>query len=338
MNYDRFSVDFATNLRQYDCVDRSATNLTELWWDSEKERLFRLWCALENRSFSKSSDYERHRALCAMMTQLTGHPVKRHCRDFLQAHFSISLPINEANCDEIWRMTADALMREPRSVRDLLDDNVRLLQRTDAPSNGIVPILDASLLLELNAPDCKAWQAKGHEILDDYAACGCDTVYLSLGDRYSFVKPNPYSITQVLKTCGRSDEENDLMRSQTLRFLCAECKARGWRIILAAEEACELGLLLSYVQDEVGLPTVYVRAKRMRADMLLFSAMAMSVFPLLCLADYPSDGELEGAIEHYAARYPIDMLSVACGGDPKNRASDRARFNEILNKWREKYD
>ncbi len=338
MNCDRFSVDFATNLWKYDRADRSATNLTELWWDAEKERLFRLWCSFEGKQFLKMSDYERHYALCSMMPLLTGHPVKRRCRDFLQTHFSCSLPINKDTCDEIWRLTADALMKEPRTVLDLLDDDVRLIWREETPPEGIVPILDAHVLVELTAPNCKSWQAKGHEVLDAYAACGCDTVYLSLGDKYSFVKPDPYHVTQVLKSRGRSEEENNLMLSQTLRFLCAECNSRAWRIILFAESVRDAEMLLYYAEDEVGLPTVYLREKKMCTGMLVFPTRSMRVFPLFCLADYPSDGEMEVALEHYAARYPIDMLSVACGGDPKNRASDRARFDTILNKWREKHD
>ncbi|MBQ9761271.1 MAG: hypothetical protein IJW16_07985, partial [Clostridia bacterium] len=321
-----------------DHCSRSATNLTQLWWDAEKESLIGLWCVDKGIRRTSCSDYDRHRILCSMMSQLTGHPVKRHCRDFLQMHFSCDLPVNEENCDEIWRITADALMRESCSVRDILDTDVRLLWKEHTPPpGGIIPVLDAELLFSLDCNDWDTWQDAARAVLDRFTAHGCSLAYFSVGSSCPFVKPDLYHVVQALKNKKRSVEEYALLRTQILRFLCEECQKREWALVLNGSTLPHL----TYASEEVGLPVVYLmRSEEMLgAELSLVSdIVSKPIRPLLCLSDYPSDGELEAVLDRIAARYPIGMLSVTCGGDPKNRASDRARLNEVLEKWRKKYD
>ena len=338
---ERFAYDFC-RLTGNDRLFQNASNLTELWWDEDKQNLLNLVGMTTGEQIERFSDYEKFRALCRLMPMLDGHPIKHRCKDFLTRYFACDLPMDEANCDEIWQMTAQELLLHPRCVADLVDSPVGLLWEVDArPKNlpkSIRPILCAERLMSLSAPDWRTWIDFANDELDAFATCGCDRVYIRFCDDFRFETPNLYRVEQTLKALDKKGKICDLLLCQVVRFLCEACAARGWSLQIEVEDcADEVLLLLNYAEQAVGLPRiVWSTANAKTRDGMLafaFRAHKNSVLPILNGADHPSDGELSDAMQAWAARYPAGMLSYSCGGSLIDVVSDRRRF-EMLEKWR----
>lgn len=335
-----FAYDYA-KISDFARAFQNASDLTALWWDDEKQSVFNLWCMTVGKERPRASDFDRFRALCEMMPMLVGHPVQRHCADFLKQYFQCEIPMDEAHCDEIWRMTADALLLQPKRAVDLFDEPIGLLWESEELPHGLPnhmqPILPAERLMNLHAPDWKAWCRIADAELDAFAACGCNRAVVRLHDDFHFEAPNLYRVEQILQLPNKKIAKSDLLLTQVVRYLSEACAARHWMLQLEIGDcAIDAAILLSYVEDTVGLPTLLwsTPSARTRDKMLAFASRERKnpILPILCLADYPSDRELADALTAYAARYPIGMLSYATGTDLSNVASERQRLLTMIEK------
>ena len=333
-----FEEDYGT-LWSTDVLFSPASNITELWWDEEMQALLNLHLASHPQE-KITSDYEKFRFLCERMPYLKGHPVSRHCRDFLHRYFACDLPMETDTCEAIWAHCADVLQTEPRSVSDLFSKHkpMRLLWSGDGlpeACGGIIPIPTDHVLLPRGAVTWQKWLDECTKTLDRFAACGADRVYMELQDDYVFCAPDPYHVGVAAEKERRSHEDNCILVSQLFRHLSVYCQRNQWAIYLSVG-ACggEAVKLLSYAEGTVGLSRVLWSTENhtTRDTLTAFAKRPHSVpvLPVIRLCDHPSDVELTAAIEAYAARYPTDLLRFACGGDLRHAEAERTRLYSLM--------
>ena len=310
---------------QADCV---ASNFTQLFWNSERERLFSWWVLAMGKQNVAPSDYDRLFLLCEMMSAPDGNPLKKSCERILREYLGIALPLNPTYCDAIWRESAEKLLLNPISPL-MLSSNVAVLD--------VREICSAETLLEIDETELAAWQETLSARMEQKNGEGFRRVLLRIPSGYSFAEPDPYHVGLALKQKGCA-EWRGMLIAQGVRMLCRACVTYGWSLQIElgahAEEAVDL---LSYAERTVGLPvlvwsTPYADT---RDAMLAFGYQphGRPVLPLIRLADHPTNGELRNAIESYAARVPMGVLCFACGGDARDNAAERERLLETLKKF-----
>ncbi len=340
MRMPDFAEDFVA-IRNRQLFNRPASNLTELWMTEEKQRLLRIWSMTAGREQPLFSAYDRFCALCQMMPYLSGHAAERHCRYFLKTYFDCDHPMDVAHCEDVWHMIAEELLHAPMTVAELTADADHprwVLWEEDLPPDGfpkgLCPMLSADRLLAISARNWEEWCTEADHIINAFAAAGCCRVYVSALEGYAFSSPNLYAVNRALETEKKRSEDRFLLLSQTVRYLFDICLRRGWKMLFdVGDRAADVIALLQYCTKTVGeIPVFWMtrslsQAERMFA--MLDSAGEMPVLPLFRIADYPSDAELALALNAYAARYPIGLLSVAGGGDLIDAAADRERLLHI---------
>lgn len=335
MDACKWKYDFGT-LSNAVALDRRVTNLTELWWDDEKEKLLNLWCSLHESLSADLSDYEKFRALCEMMPSLNGHPVRRHCRDFLRTHFACEMSLDLQNCDAIWRLTSEALLMTPKTCKSLLPADAQLLCSDERSIDCCeAPIFDACRFQSYEATDWGVWKEQADQDLTRFSKHGCNRIFLTLPHGFVFQKPDVYHVELALKKKHKTEEDMCLLLSQTVRYACEACLLRGWSLTVRIADCGDGAVrLFEYVEKRIGLPKILwsTADAKTRDQMLAFGYQTHKnlILPMLCLVDYPSDRELDEVWDAYAARYPIGWLLFACGTDVRNRMSERARLDRIL--------
>lgn len=90
--------------------EAACTNLTELWWDAEKQAVLTV-----NGYSGDGADYELFRDFCSCMAKAPDSPQAVRGREQLRALFGYDGAPDPAHCQEIWRLTAQALLERPRT-------------------------------------------------------------------------------------------------------------------------------------------------------------------------------------------------------------------------------
>lgn len=90
--------------------EAACTNLTELWWDAEKQAVLTV-----NGYSGDGADYELFRDFCSCMAKAPDSPQAVRGREQLRALFGYDGTLDPAHCQEIWRLTAQALLERPRT-------------------------------------------------------------------------------------------------------------------------------------------------------------------------------------------------------------------------------
>ena len=120
--------------------DKHYANITEVWLygDHYKWRAMRSCGVDEAYITGDASDYEKFRAYCRIMPKLIGNPLYHWSHLELKRYFDCDLIINEENCDEIWRLTAEKLQFPDMSARQLMTrSGVVLVCTTDDPADDL---------------------------------------------------------------------------------------------------------------------------------------------------------------------------------------------------------
>jgi glucuronate isomerase len=214
------------------------------------------------------SDYEKFREYCRIMPLMIGNPIYHWSHLELRRYFDCELIINADNCDAIWRITSEKLLKDGFGARDhIKNSNVKLLCTTDDPADDLhyhkeikksgfeVQVLpafrpDKGLNIErkgigayiktlgesagVNINDlnslCNAYIIS----LDRFEALGCKTADHGMDNYISFAKPDPYHANEIFKKALESDgadiseSELALWKTQMMRFFGLEYVKRGW--------------------------------------------------------------------------------------------------------------
>ncbi len=211
-------------------MNRSACNLTQQWWDEEKEELL---CA--NGFSMRGSDYEIFYKLCLCIEGLDDVG-RAHYQDALASLYpELILPISAENASRIWNQTAELLLERGKSY-------------ACCPQNaekGVVPITRLALektprletvlqLSDFAASDTTNWadwQTETEKQIKSRLSVGA-SVSLTLPKEFHWRKPNLYEVNRHLAGEERS---TDLWASQQLYFLFSLAEKQRFRPLLRVE-------------------------------------------------------------------------------------------------------
>ncbi len=264
-------IDYHCHLPIKEIADNvSYSNITELWLsgDHYKWRAMRS-CGVDEKFITgDSSAYEKFRHYCKIMPSLIGNPVYHWSHLELRRYFDCDLIINEKNCDEIWRITAEKLANPDMSARSLIEkSNCVLLCTTDDPADSleyhkqiaedksfktqVLPAFRPDMGINIDREGITAYIEKlglsngktitdlkslmeAYEVsLDRFEALGCKTADHGM-DEITFVKPDEYHADLIFKKALASDgkdvtaEEFTLFKSEMMYFFGKQYKKRGW--------------------------------------------------------------------------------------------------------------
>ncbi len=120
--------------------DRRCSNITELWLggDHYKWRAIRSAGVPERYITGDASDYEKFRAYASVMPRLIGNPLYHWTHLELRRYFDCDFILSPETCDEIWKLTADALAKDEYSVKNIIRrSNVDVICTTDDPADTL---------------------------------------------------------------------------------------------------------------------------------------------------------------------------------------------------------
>ena len=264
-------VDYHCHLSPREIAEnKKFSNIAELWLyaDHYKWRAMRSCGVDEKYITGDGSDFEKFREYCRIMPLLIGNPLYHWSHLELRRYFDCDLTINLENCERIWALTAEKLMRDGLGAREyIINSNVKLLCTTDDPADDLryhkeikqsgfeVQVLpafrpDKALNIErreitkyieslgkstgVDITDydslCQAMQVS----LDRFDALGCKTADHGMDDYVSFAKPDKYHADEIFKRALASDgtdiSDGDLAiwKTQMMRFFGLEYVKRGW--------------------------------------------------------------------------------------------------------------
>ncbi len=264
-------VDYHCHLSPREIAEnKKFSNITELWLyaDHYKWRAMRS-CGVDERYITgEGSDFEKFREYCRIMPLMIGNPIYHWSHLELRRYFDCDLIINLENCERIWALTAEKLMRDGLGAREyIVNSNVKLLCTTDDPADDLryhkeiresgyeVQVLpafrpDKALNIErrgiaayiktlgestgVNITDhdslCEAMKVS----LDRFDSLGCKTADHGMDNYVPFAKPDKYHANEIFKKALASDgadiSEDDLAlwKTQMMRFFGLEYVRRGW--------------------------------------------------------------------------------------------------------------
>ena len=248
--------------------DKRYSNITEVWLygDHYKWRAMRSCGVSEQFITGNASDYEKFRAYCRCMPKLAGNPLYHWSHLELRRFFDCELILNEENCDEIWRVTAEKLADPKMSARNLIvNSGVTMVGTTDDPADSleyhkqlqregfatlVAPSFRPDKGLAIGKKGIRDYiralgNANGVEItdydtlleayrvaLDRFEALGCRAADHAL-DNFVFVTPDEFHAKEIfaraLETDGKgvTVDEVRLFVCQMLRFFGLEYVRRG---------------------------------------------------------------------------------------------------------------
>ena len=291
-------------------------NLTEILWSDELQRCLWLCGATEREIGEDASDYERFGVLARMMPMLKGHPVSARVASLLRTCFSIETPLSSDTCEEIWRTSAEKLLREP--MREIPPETVvgKVESFTEADLSqklSLSSAFSALLFARTRAKSFEVWMREIESVVYDALRSGCKALFFGLPEAFCDVKPSLYHVNMTLHRGVKEKADLDLLYAQLMRCLSQVCQEQDLTLILRIETASEhIRTLLDRVEREVGLPTLIWSTPRedVREELLNFSAKHHKnpIFAAIQRSDYTVSEAFSQALPVWAKSYPIGRL------------------------------
>lgn len=325
--------------------NRHFENITEAWLGSHSawEGALRASGTAEVFLTGEGSDYEKFRSLCSAMPRLLGHPAYLLAHLELRRLFGCELPLNEANCDTVWALTAEKL-QTLGGVRDCLAlSGVDAVLKREGPCASLVhygeregllllPAFDVSevsvlarrgyrgavesLSFSTGIPvvDCASLCRALSSALDKFCAVGCRVAYHTISAYVPFASPNEYhaslAFKRALETDGRDVDvgEAALFERQMLRVLGREYVKRGMVLHLRVRggDTAAVRALLIYLNSAGALPRTLLYPESPALD----AGELSSLFPL---AEGEAPRVAVALFSPFDARERIMALSTAVG-------------------------
>lgn len=240
------------------------TNLTELFWDSEKTDALLL-----TAKPTTGADYTVFRHLCEAFSMMPAHPIRLYAEDQLQELFGIDLPMTPEHCDAIWKQTAERLLLCPltRKAAEAVERKERRLLEPLTLSNAEhYGFSDFPSLPAIETEDYAAWETAQAEWLQKQKMVSGVSLILPSGFR--MVKPNRYHAERHL---AKIETNENLWTSQIFRFLAYVLQKSEKKILL--QTACkpsEIVTLLAETAEKIELPSiVWLPEKTTDAEFLI---------------------------------------------------------------------
>lgn len=321
-------------------LDRPLTNPCELFRSAETVSLLRLCGIEEERLLASASDYAFLCALCEAFPLLAGHRLAAQISFLTSATLGISPGATEP--EELWRRGVERLERMGTTPAALLTELVgevprRIEQIGPLPVEGAtLPTSDAILMAaEASSPaDWAQWEKAALAALSRLGAGG-RAVCMTLPADLCYRRSNRYAADRYVRGEAREGEAADRWIGQQLRFF-SDWACRNERALLLVADGAgrEILPLLEETERAVGLPRIaWIAEDDATRDALLCFASRPHAHPMervLPLERYPTAGELDRALESYAARTPLGRLLAVTDGAWWGMPYERARLLAAL--------
>lgn len=245
-------------------MNRAACNLTQAWWDVDKENLLRV-----NGFSMQGSDFEIFAKLCLCIDGLSDVGKATYQASFDALCPSLLVPLTFANAGKIWTETSNLFWQEGTTFSRRKTPNERVatpisrLSLEENPSIGSIECLSA----KADARSWNAWREEASIELEALLKRG-STVSICLPADFSWQKPNLYAVERHLT--GEAESEN-LWLSQQLYFLFSMAKERNFRPLLQADCGCEqvIDALQGIASFGVSVPIFYRSANPLTSEELV---------------------------------------------------------------------
>lgn len=224
-------------------ADVQATNLTELWWDEEKETVLAL-----NGFRARGSDFERFRSFCVCMERMGECRIKRDAEAWLSMRFGGRWVLNSATCNRVWTLTADRLTL-PEDLWSPIPTVWEESPRNGDASRPAFSVRSTEALPSF-ANGWKAWE-------EDFSNWFAETVkrnqipLLRLSNNCAWKKPDLYHVERHLSGMERDDR---IWESQAAVQLLGQCRRNGIRLAVACADGAALLALLKGAERFTPLP------------------------------------------------------------------------------------
>ena len=247
-------------------MKRSAANLTQQWWDEEKENLL---CV--NGFSMQGSDYEIFYKLCLCIEGLDdgGRAYYQGALDALYPELCI--PLSSQNASSIWKETARLLFErgETYSRRPVPTERgaVSLCKIVGECAPIIRSVLPMNELSATDATTWHDWQGSTSRLMKTHLRTEV-SISLTLPNEFRWQKPNLYAVNRHLSL---QETNPDLWLSEQLYFLFSFAQKNGFRPLLSAE--CDVDRTIEALRGirafGVSVPIFYTSSKALSCEDLL---------------------------------------------------------------------
>ena len=217
-------------------------NITELWLggDHYKWRAIRSFGVPEEMITGSASDYDKFRMYAKVMPHLIGNPLYHWTHLELKRYFDCDLILNEENCEEIWKLTAEKLQSDDMRTRAIIEKSgVELICTTDDPADTlewhkviaadktiktkVLPAFRPDKCFNINKKglaayyeklgaatgvaikDTKSLKEALHKSILFFDSMGCRTADHGFDEYPYFTKSSEYAADKAMETALRSD-------------------------------------------------------------------------------------------------------------------------------------
>lgn len=277
------------------------TNLTELFWDSEKTDALLL-----TAKPTTGADYTRFRNLCEAFSMMPAHPARLRAEAQIFRLFGIDLPMTPQYCDAIWKQTAESLFRTPLTRKDAEAVVRKTRQSFDPPT---IPDTNRFLLSDFPSlptvvtADYGAWEIAQTEWLQKQQTA--NGVSLTLPRGFRRVKPSRYHADRHL---AKIETNENLWASQIFRFLAYALQKNKKKILLQTDcEPSEIVKLLARTAQKIELPSIVWLPEKMTDSDFLIDLCRSYPNPDISFA-VRADARIEAA--DLAARVPLGRVCI----------------------------
>lgn len=288
-------IDYECRLSAKDIADnRSCSNITELWLGLDHTKVCTMRaCGVDEKYITgDASDYEKFREFCRIMPKLIGNPVYHLSHLELKRYFDCDLIINQKNCDDIWKTTADLLTKSDIGAKNLVvKNNVALLCIEEDPANSleyykqlsednfkVIPSFSPSRIFALEngkiidyikelekangikITDLKSLFASYEASIARFDSLGCKSAVHNIFDYETFTVPDEYHADLIFKKALTGEknilaEELSLFCGEMMYFFGSQYKKRGWVMQLhMGQSSSDKAKLIDHLSDKKILP------------------------------------------------------------------------------------
>lgn len=208
--------------------DKIYNNITEAFLINDSYKLNAMReCGIDEKYISgDASDYEKFNKFCSVLPKFAGHPLYLISHIELKNNFECDNELCDENCEAIWKHCNEFISSNNISEKSILTDKDHNLVQCIYIDEFIDSYLSMNRIERFEQLE----NAIASEIVK-YNENGCKNAIISIFG--SFVKPNLYSVNEILKRYlddydSLSYDDFTMLDVQILRTVGLICKKLSW--------------------------------------------------------------------------------------------------------------
>ena len=280
----------------------NVTNITELLFDNEKNKMACRFASAQSVPYEKTSDFERFSLYLSNMPNMAGSGSRALFAEELSLLFGYKGKLDGECVNELWGSAASAL--------ECCGYNAdRLLER-----RGISQIdVDGIYEIKLNRSYARSYLDYLDEVAFEMAKMPCDTLYCDISE-LNFVRTDVYHCEEAYKRYAScrdyNKEQEDMLTCGVLYSVCERLKKenRALWLYVGNNLSCAESML-AYYKDRGVLPRVYVvlseSSAKLGATRLCFDP---AISPALAYEMGDTEERIAKKLLELASVYPISLV------------------------------